>query len=315
MNTQGETSRKIRKRVNDLLAMYLPAGPFASADLINGLNELVTEFEPIIAGSLADSITENYLAGAVKSVNQLPSLPSIAGGGSPPSIVTSLLAGGDETPRPIFDSIVEAAKSLSSKQVMDPGRFYALSAEARQRAFTISGDITQASRLKIGQLLEQNVGQAPSLREFQKQARAIVDELPISDSHLEQVFRNNVHEAFSAGREAVLSDPMVADAFPYRLFSPVVDARARKDHVALARLGLNGTAVFHKDDPTWLRFRPPFAWNCRCGWVAISIAVAARRGVKEAQEWLDTGTEPVHVWVTPPPFSPPPQWDRTRLAA
>lgn len=69
------------------------------------------------------------------------------------------------------------------------------------------------------------------------------DVLPLAESHLEQAYRNNVNEAFSQGMEQVLDHPLVEDAFPYRRYVRIRNARCRKEHAELEKLGLDGTAV------------------------------------------------------------------------
>src|SRR5262249_21071406 len=89
-------------------------------------------------------------------------------------------------------------------------------------------------------------------------------------------------------------------------YSAVHDSRARPEHRHLERLGLDGTAVYRRDDPVILQFWPPWDYNCRCAVVPLTVADAAARGVKEAQEWLRTGQPPAApAFVAPPPFSPP----------
>jgi len=104
--------------------------------------------------------------------------------------------------------------------------------------------------------------------------------------------------------ERQLAHPLVEDGFPYRCYSAVYDARTSKPHRAMERLGIGRTAVYHKDDPVWNAFRPPWgARHCRCSWFAISVEQAASRGVKEAEQWLTTGVEPPHEFVAMPTFS------------
>jgi hypothetical protein len=83
-------------------------------------------------------------------------------------------------------------------------------------------------------------------------------------------------------------------------------------------LGLDGTAVYRRDDPVWDLFYPPWGWNCRCVVIPLSVEDAAARGVKEAMEWMRTGRPPVvPQYVNPPPFSIPKGWTPTgrRLTA
>jgi uncharacterized protein with gpF-like domain len=107
------------------------------------------------------------------------------------------------------------------------------------------------------------------------------------------------------------------------------DSRVRKNHLALEKLGLDGTNIYRADDPTWQRFRPPWDFQCRCSWVPITVEQAARRGVTEAKEWLARAaamamelggsasqyyerTAPASpAWVNPPNFNPSPEFSRT----
>ena len=85
--------------------------------------------------------------------------------------------------------------------------------------------------------------------------------LDLSEARIEQVFRNNVNGAFSDGQEKALNHILVADAFPYRRYSATLDQRVRPEHAILETSGLNGTAIYRKDDPVWQLFRPPWEWN------------------------------------------------------
>lgn len=51
--------------------------------------------------------------------------------------------------------------------------------------------------------------------------------------------------------------------------------------------------------------------NCRCSWIPITVRQAAEMGVGEAQNWLETGIEPIPpAHVAMPPFAPPPGFAR-----
>jgi hypothetical protein len=104
--------------------------------------------------------------------------------------------------------------------------------------------------------------------------------------------------------ERTLGEPMVADAFPYRVYTAIHDARTSKPHRAMEKRGIEGTAVYFKDDPVWKLFRPPWGpRHCRCGWIHTSVETAAEIGVNEAKRWLKTGVEPAHEFVAQPSFS------------
>lgn len=259
------------------------------------------------------------MLGAESLADTVPAAASASGGlfapptpplGPPPPRGLALLYPDDDEPIVRLTGIDRAVDRLIEREILSPEDFYRLSGAAKQQAFTISGDLTERSIGRIRDLLAENVAGGASLKAFSDAVAAEFETPPIAGHRLEQIYRNAVNESFSQGAETILDHPLAADAQPYRVYVAIHDARARPEHTALETLGLDGTAVFHKSDPTWRRFRPPWSWGCRCGWIAVGIEEAARRGVKEAQQWLETGIEPAHTWVQPPPFSPPAGWER-----
>lgn len=275
----------------------------------------------MFASSLADSILAGWVGGAESSAGKLGDIPLLPPSGTPigpppiPPGLPAAAAGAAPDPELEFPGLERAVQSLLDKQLVSPADFYAVSTEARRQAFTISGDLTESTISKIRERIAADLEGPSSRATFTESIREQFDSLPISDSHLEHVYRNAANEAYSQGMDHVLENPLVVDAFPYRAYYATHDTRARSRHRQLEKLGLNGTNIFHKDDPTWRRFKPPWDWNCRCGWAPISIRDAARLGVREAIEWLETGIEPMHVWVAPPPFGPSPSWDLYHVSA
>lgn len=279
--------------------------------------ELIRSSEPILAQTLSDAILGGWVQGAASVAGQLPPVPPIAASGppgDPPSGWDLLYPSPDDDPIVILTGIDNAVSSLLERDVMSPQDFYRLGGAAKQQAFTITADLTRAAIDDVREALAETVSRGASLEEFTREVESRFDTLPISPGHLENVYRSNIQEAFSQGMERILDHPIVADGFPFRIYVPVHDARARKSHRDLETLGLDGTAVYWADDPTWIRFRPPWDFNCRCGWIPCSVETAASLGVRQAIEWLETGIEPRHQWVTPPPFSPSPSWERIAVA-
>lgn len=155
------------------------------------------------------------------------------------------------------------------------------------------------------------------------------EDSPLAEHHLENVFRTNVLTYLSQGKFTAAQQPLVKSHFPYCRYSATRDARVRKEHWALESLGLDGTAVYNLDDPVFIKFRPPWSWNCRCNWYPVTVEQAARYGVKEAQEWWSKAVElaakqkktlyeilesvrPAKMqFVDHPPFEPDPAFDRT----
>lgn len=276
-----------------------------------------------MAQGLTDAILGGWVTGAQSIAETLPLGISYGSGTippvppAPPSPPSGdwLYPDPDDEPLIRLPLIDRAVKHLAEREIVSADEFYRLSGAAKQQAFTISADVTEDTIAKVRNLLQDNLDEGASLKTFAKAVNEALPTLPISDSHLELVFRNNAQEAFAQGQEHVLDNPIVQDGFPYRAYYAIRDARARHEHLALEHLGLDGTNVYHRDDPTWRRFRPPWAHNCRCGWAPLSVRDAAKLGVKEAQQWLDSGVEPAHAWVASPPFSPPAGWERLPVMA
>ena len=240
-------------------------------------------------------------------IEQLPPL----GGELPPIGVDplSVLYPGD-APMVRFPIIDEAVVALTKSITIRPEAYYAIAANARRGAFTVTANLKLQTIDKMRDILSEVSEKTQSRTDFMAAVKKEFATLPISEAHLEQVFRNNVNSAYSDGGETALADPVVSDAFPFRAYYPIRDDRARPEHLALEFLGLSGTNVYHRQDPVWALFRPPWDWNCRCGWNPLTIRQAARKGVAVAQQWLDTGVAPANMFVPPPKFAPDPKWRR-----
>lgn len=234
--------------------------------------------------------------------------------GVPPTIPPeALLHGEGGEPIVRYPALERAAQFLQEREVVSPGRFYTASRAAREASFTISGNITKKAIEQVNDLLIEGMQGTTSRTQFLEKVTETLPQLAISEAHLEHVYRNAINEAYSQGMETVLENPVVADGFPYRLYVPIHDDRTRPTHLELEHLGLNGTAVYYYNDPMWQLFRPPWEWQCRCGWIALSIESAASMGVKEAQRWQETGLEPEHPPRPLPDFRPPESWQRISI--
>jgi len=90
---------------------------------------------------------------------------------------------------------------------------------------------------------------------------------------------------------------------------PIRDSRLTDLCAIISTSGLQGTGIYRADDPTWVKFRPPRHFNCRCGTRRLTVAMAAARGIKEAERWLESGQPPLSPeFVTPPNVELPTGW-------
>lgn len=161
---------------------------------------------------------------------------------------------------PIID---EAARELSTKNVMTRAQFDQLQSAARQKAFTIAYVESLDTMTKIRDVMAETVRDGVDVQTFRERVLEAVDEGTfLSDAHMETVYRTNVQTAFSDGQMAVLKHPFVQSGFPYASIEPIDDDRARHNHVALATLGIQGTNIYRIDDPVFQLFRAPWDFNC-----------------------------------------------------
>lgn len=216
-----------------------------------------------------------------------------------------------------FPTIEAAVKNLAERNVMTREQYDKLDANARAKAFTVAGVQAQETLTKIRDSLSENVAKGADHETWRKAVLQDVDKGTfLSDAHQETILRTNVQTAFSDGQESVLAHPMVRSAFPYREKNAIHDDRARENHLALERCGIDGTNVYRADDPVWQLFRSPWDYNCRCNDNPLTVRQAAAAGVKEARQWLETGVEPAEkAFVQMPPFEPPAGFRRTLSAA
>lgn len=199
----------------------------------------------------------------------------------------------DDEPDPIrFPKIEKAAESLQRRGIVTRDQFDLLSDDIKQQSFTVAGDIKQDTIETIRDTLSDNLNRGTSLDGFRNDMGARLEGSFMGPAHLETVYRTNVQAAFRDGRESIANNPIVNETFPYQEYLPIGDDRVRDEHLALGKLGLNGTGVYRRDDPFWDRFTPPWDFNCRCGVNLLTLDKAASKGVKEAQKWLASGRPP-----------------------
>lgn len=239
-----------------------------------------------MANSLADSIIASWSSGATNALTALAPVlpvPPIKPPGLPPITGSEF-----SEPEPVikFPGLDAMKERILNSEVISPARYYGMNQQARQSAFTISGELETKTINRVRDLLYNNVQEGPSLKKFTDLIEKELPNLPLSEARLENVFRTNVLSAYSDANDATLQSPIVADAFPYRAYFATQDGRVRSSHEILESSGLDGTNIYLADDPAWSAIRPPNDFNCRCRWIPQTIRQAARKGVKHAQEWL-----------------------------
>lgn len=259
--------------------------------------DILRQYEPILADLIADSELYGWVAGYSYTAERLPPWlqdlfrrPGRPPGRPPTIVLPGLLGGG--APELRFPKLEKAVQSLEDRDILTRDQYDLLDLDARQRAFTVAGELTTETIEAIRDELATDIQEGTSLRSFRDRIKDRLHGSPIGPWHLETVYRTNVQSAFRDGRESLANHPIVADVFPYQSYDPIHDGRVRDEHEALETLGLNGTNVYRRDDPMWDYFTPPWGFNCRCGVALMTVEAAARAGVAEAKQWLATGIPP-----------------------
>jgi SPP1 gp7 family putative phage head morphogenesis protein len=268
--------------------------------------------EPLLARLLRDGLLHAYLTSARRRPGR--SWPAPPAGMARPRTARRFSAP-DEPPPPVrFPGTEAAADWLARRRLMLPEDFARLSAEAKSAAFTVARAATLDAVEKVRDASLDAFVNGGTLAEFRGRVREAVGESKLSEGQVEQMFRTNVGNATAAGQRAVLEHPLIADEFPYRLWSATHDERTRPTHRAMETHGQNGTAVYRSDDPMWDVLWPPCEWNCRCVCIPLSLEDAAREGSREAQKWLLTGAPPdaPEFARVPYPIQPPEGWPSHR---
>lgn len=220
----------------------------------------------------------------------------------------------DPAPVARFPAIEKAANYLRNRIAYTPAEFRALDDEARDVGFTVAKTMSLASVEKVRDALAEEVENGGSLKAFRGRIAEVIEETALAPHHVEGIYRTHVARAMAYGQLSVIDHPLVSDQFPYVRRSAIHDSRVRPEHLALEHLGMtlvDGSRgpIYRTDDPVWRKYKAPWAWQCRCADLFLSVADAASYGVREAAQWQKTGVPPAYPEHVPDPgFAMPKGW-------
>ncbi len=183
----------------------------------------------------------------------------------------------------------EARQFWAGKVILGPGEFAQLSAEAKVRAFAVSGIARGDELSTVFAALQKAINQGTGFDRFKEEAAEILQRRGWTGRRawrIDNIFRTNIQTAYSVGRYQQMME--VADARPYWQYSAVNDSRTRPTHAAMDR------KVFRHDHPFWDSWYPPNGFRCRCGVITLSEDDVREHGL-EIEERDPTGKliEPV----------------------
>jgi hypothetical protein len=202
--------------------------------------------------------------------------------------------------------IKEAAHRMAGMGLLSLPAFLAARHAAEASGVAAAhGQVEQVAD-RVRQALARSVEEGSTLAQFRRDVAGSLGGTALEPADVENVFRTNVMASYSDGQERLLAEPAVGDLFPFRQYFATHDGRVRPEHLEMEKRGIGGTNVYLATDPVWALFRPPWGHQCRCQFTPVSVAEAARRGVKYAQDWQTLGRKPPgpEPWVPMPPFRP-----------
>lgn len=304
-----EGAREVAKKI-PTIPMFPSAPPPATLEPAKAM-ELLDKLRVLPVGEREQKIYE--LPADQQTFVRQGLMAQEQGGFQPPPPFVPLAPSEGNAEKIHYPIIDEAAQSLAAKNVMTRPQFDALDSAARQKAFTVAHVECLDTMTKIRDVMAEVVRDGVDVQTFRERVLAAVDEGTfMSNAHMECVLRVNVQTAFSDAQMMVLSHPFVRAGFPYAAIESIADDRRRHTHGELEHLGIQGTNIYRIDDPVFQIFRGPWDFNCRCGFVPMTVRMAASKGIDEAKRWLAEGIEPSPPeFVAMPSFRPPAGFQRS----
>lgn len=301
--------KEIRDRLlKDVIPLY---GNATIEQMITVAREVLVDFHPLLAAILSDVEIAAWVRAHEEFTSLLPGnlLQALIQENTPTwlpvpeqQVSTSVFV---ETPTIRFPQIESAAQSLVDSMVITRQTFDQLQEDQKRNAFTVAFIDNERVIAEIRDLIIDAVTEGYTKREFKNLLADNLETGHLASHHVANVYRTGVLSSYAAGKERIVSNPVISTAFPYAAYYAIHDTRTRPDHIEMESRGLNGTNVYRADDPMWRYRTPPWDYQCRCSKVYLTIRQAAQRGVEEARRWIRTGQPPLVPQYAEGDFFPP----------
>jgi len=148
------------------------------------------------------------------------------------------------------------------------GVYYAMSAEKRAQAFTVSGLAKLDQVQRVADEMSRSQAEGKTLAEFQKWAKTQDWQLP--KHRLETIYRNAVQTSYQAGHWRDFEEN--AKERPYLMYDAINDSRVRPSHLALDGI------IKPVGDSFWLTHSTPMGHRCRCTLRSLNHREAMAKG-------------------------------------
>lgn len=168
----------------------------------------------------------------------------------------------------------DAVDFLESKEALPADVYKKLEADARSRAFTVSGYTSGEILNAFLEKLSDAVAEGLSKKQFQDNMNEFLEKngyVGVDARHADVIFRTNIQTAYMAGHYENMKE---AKAFrPYWQYKTAGDGEVRDSHLAMEG------KVYAADDPIWDIWYPPNGYRCRCMVVSLTKSQVESRGI------------------------------------
>ena len=284
-------------------------------EFLTSFRAILRQYEPVLATLTSDATLAGFLQGGHSVIKSLPELAADAWAEHVFPIKPA-------PPIVRFDIIDEAAKSMTAHSILPPSLIGTMRRQAQMEGSLAAREGALDALEKVRDALTEAVVDGDSFETFQEKAGAALDRSGLSPSRQEMLFRSTVLPAYSRGQKAVVENVAVRSIAVFAWRCEIPDSRLTALCYALSHSGLMGrdgkrTSVFFVGDPVFRLVAPQSHIGCRCGLIFLTIKRAAEKGIKIAQQWLETGMRPsdADLFVPVPDLSGLPESERLAFAS
>lgn len=175
-----------------------------------------------------------------------------------------------------FPWFADALDFLRTKRLLSDEDFSLLDQDERAKALSAPGADDRSTLEGIQRALGESLKAGEPLDKFRSRLDEVV---ALPKAQAETLFRTQTKQAYIAGQSRSLSDPVIAEEFPYVEFAATADTRVRDSHWELnrkiARLGSPEHRLF---------LRAVADYNCRCTLIPLTEKEALRKGVSSLRD-------------------------------
>lgn len=160
---------------------------------------------------------------------------------------------------------------LANKNILTREEYRRLSSQDKRDTITVKNISDNSILRRIRDAIKESVKRGETPEQFRERVKTVAA-LPRAES--ETLLRTNSKQGYIEGKQQALSEPAVANAFPYDMLTDTNDDRVRDEHRAVSNFVVRRGTPEHR---VLLRLVSDF--NCRCDLIPLTEARAQERGI------------------------------------